>query len=218
MQFLNKIKSYLADSLGVTYKKYSDEELVELFVGKQDEDAFYEIWRRHGNYIYGLAYRITRDHHSAEEVLQDVMMQLFQKVNTFSGQAKFSSWLYRVCANASYSYLRSKKKHSQELSLESYAPYDESGTLMGKIKSKGWSDRPDSVLYSKESLQILEKAVDELPEIYRVVFVLRDVEGFSNGEIAEILGITVTAVKTRLHRARLALRDKVSDYFYERGK
>jgi len=218
MQFLDKIKSSLTRSLRNAYKSYADERLVELFVKEKDEDAFYEIWRRHGNYIYGLAYRITRDHSSAEEIVQDVMMQLFQKLGTFSGQAKFSSWLYRVSANASYSFLRSKKKYSQELSLEGYAPYDEKGSLEGKIKSKGWSDRPDDVLFSKESLEVINRAIDELPDTYRLVFVLRDVEGFTNSEIADTLGITVTAVKTRLHRARLALRDKISDYFYEWGK
>ncbi len=217
MQFFKKIKDVLS-TLGERESSLTDEELVEQFVKTGDHEAYYEIWQRHGGYVYNLAYRITSDHHSAEEVSQEVMMQLIQKLDTFKGQSKFSSWLYRVTANASYSFLRQRKKYEKEVSLESYAPYDDNGTLMGKIMPKAWSDRPDSFLFGKESMEIIERAIGELPDSYRVVFVLRDVEGFTNVEVAETLGISVPAVKTRLHRARLALRDKISDYFMEWDK
>jgi len=104
------------------------------------------------------------------------------------------------------------------VSLEDYVPYDENGTLMGRIKAKDWSDKPDKALLSEEAMEIIEKAVNELPEPYRVVFHLRDVEGFSNQEVSEVLGLSVPALKSRLHRARLYLRDKLSDYFYEWSK
>lgn len=218
MQFISKIREFLSQSLGGRYKGYSDEELVEMFVRDGDQDAFGEILHRHLNYVYGLAYRITRDHEATEEIVQEVMLQLSQKAGTFSGRAKFSSWLYRVVANASYSYLRSSKRHESDVSLDDYAPYDSNGTLKGRVKSKAWSDAPDSVLYSKEAMDVIDEAVASLPEMYRAVFVLRDVEGFSNQEVAETLGISVPAVKTRLHRARLALRDRISDYFSEWGR
>ncbi len=86
---------------------------------------------------------------------------------------------------------------------------------MGKIKSKDWSNRPDILIFSNEAMQIIEKAVSELPKPYRVAFQLRDVEGLSNKEVSEILDLTVPAVKSRVHRARLFLRDRLSDYFYE---
>ncbi|HLE26147.1 MAG TPA: sigma-70 family RNA polymerase sigma factor [Thermodesulfobacteriota bacterium] len=196
----------------------TDEKLIELFVSSNDERVFEEIVNRYTNKIYRLAFRITRDHHSAEEVLQEIFITLINKIDTFRGGSKFSSWLYRVTANASYMHLRAEKKYESDVSLEDYVPYDENGTLMGRIKANDWSERPDKALLSKEAMEIIEKAVNELPEPYRVVFHLRDVEGFSNEEVSEVLGLSVPALKSRLHRARLFLRDKLSDYFYEWSK
>jgi len=193
----------------------SDQQLIERFVNKNDEGAFELIVGRYMEKIYNLAYRITRDHYKSEEVLQEVYMTLIKKLHTFRGESKFSSWLYRVTANASYMLLRAEKKYEHDLSLEDYVPYDNKGTLMGRIHHKDWSSRPDIVIYIKEALQILEKAVDELPEVYRVVFYLRDIEGLSNEEVSQVLEISVPAAKSRIHRARLYIRDKVSDYFYE---
>jgi RNA polymerase sigma-70 factor (ECF subfamily) len=100
------------------------------------------------------------------------------------------------------------------MSLEDYTPYDEKGSLASKIISRDWTSRPDEALFNKEAMEKVEAAVYELSEPYRVVFHLRDIEGLSNEETAEILGLSVPAVKSRLHRARLFLRDRLSDYFY----
>ena len=193
----------------------SDEKLVELFVDGKDEAAFEEIVNRYVDKIYGLAFRITRDHNGTEEVVQEVFLTLINKIETFRGEAKFSSWLYRVTANASYMYLRANRKYQNDLSLDDYAPYDDRGTLMGRVKVKDWSDTPDEVLLSREAMDMVEKAVGELPEPYRIVFHLKDVDGLTNEEVAAALGLSVPAVKSRLHRARLFLRDRLSDYFYE---
>jgi len=193
----------------------SDQQLIERFVNNNDEGAFELIVGRYMEKIYNLAYRITRDHYKSEDVLQEVYITLIKKLHTFRGESKFSSWLYRVTANASYMMLRAEKKYEHDLSLEDYVPYDSKGTLMGRIHHKDWSSRPDIVIYIKEALQILEKAIDELPEVYRVVFYLRDIEGLSNEEVSQVLEISVPAAKSRIHRARLYIRDKVSDYFYE---
>jgi RNA polymerase sigma-70 factor (ECF subfamily) len=115
-------------------------------------------------------------------------------------------------------HLRADKKYESDVSLEDYAPYDENGTLMGRVASRDWSRRPDESLFSKEAMEIVEKAINELPESYRLVFHLRDIEELSNEEVAGILGLSVPAIKSRLHRARLFLRDKLSEYFYEWGK
>ena len=196
----------------------TDEKLIELFISSNNERAFEEIVNRYANKTYRLAFRITRDHHSTEEVLQEVFLSLINKIHTFRGESKFSSWLYRVTANASYMHLRNHKKYENDVSLENYVPYDENGTLMGRIKVKDWGDRPDEALLSKEAMEIIERAINELPEPYRVVFHLRDIEGFSNEEVSEVLGLSVPALKSRLHGARLFLRDKLSDYFYEWSK
>ncbi|MER3445836.1 MAG: RNA polymerase subunit sigma [Candidatus Dadabacteria bacterium] len=192
-----------------------DEKLIEIFITKNDQSAFEEIVKRYCEKIYRLALRITRNSSDAEEVLQEVLFTLMMKIDTFRGESKFSTWLYRVTVNAIYMHLRTEKKHESDVSLEDYVPYDEHGTLMGRVKEKDWSNRPDKALLSKEAMEIIEKSVNELPESYRVVFHLSDIEGLSNEETAEILGLSVPAVKSRLHRARLFLRDRLSDYFYE---
>ncbi len=193
----------------------SDQQLINKFVNDNDDQAFELIVSRYMEKIYNLAYRITRDHYQSEDVLQEVYITLIKKLHTFRGESKFSSWLYRITANASYMLLRAEKKYEHDLSLEDYVPYDSKGTLMGRIHHKDWSSRPDIVIYIKEALEILEKAIDELPEAYRVVFYLRDIEGLSNEEVSQVLEISVPAAKSRIHRARLYIRDKVSDYFYE---
>ena len=193
----------------------SDEELVNLYTKTGNENAFNEIVSRYANKIYGFALRITRNSSDAEEVFQEVFLTLTKKLDTFRGESKFSSWLYRITVNASYMYLRSQKKHESNISLENYYPYDEKGTLMGRVMEKDWSSRPDIIIFSNEALKIIDKSINELPESYRTVFHLRDVEGLSNEEVADILEISIPAVKSRLHRARLFLRDRLSDYFHE---
>ena len=194
---------------------FSDEELVKLFLRSDDADVFNELVNRYANKIYGLALRITHKPSDAEEVLQDVFLTILKKLNTFREASKFSTWLYRIAANESYMLLRvEKKRYENETSLRNYASYDESGALKG-IQLKDWSDRPDDALLNREGMEIIEKALSELPEHTRIVFHLRDIDGFSNKEVAEVLGLSIPAVKSRIHRARLFLRDRLSDYFYE---
>jgi len=218
--FLRSILNLVRDSerRGANFADSTDGELVDLFSRENNQGAFEEIFNRYVDKIYGISLRITRNPSSAEEVLQEVFLTLITKADTFRREAKFSSWLYRVTVNTSFMHLRAEKKYASTLSLENYVPYDQKGTLMGRIKAKDWSSRPDFLVFSKEGLELIEKAINELPESYRVVFYLRDVEGLSNEEISNILDLTVPAVKSRLHRARLFLRDKLSDYFDEWGK
>ncbi len=198
-----------------SYNELSDEELVKIFVQTKDESAFNELVSRYGDRIFRMALRITHDPNDAEEVLQEVFLTMVGKLGTFRQESKFSTWLYRVTANASYMLIRSeKRKQENELDIEDYKPYNESGKLEG-IQVKDWSDRPDEALLSWESREIIERAVNDLPLPYRVVFQLRDVEGLTNEEVAKVLGLTLPAVKSRVLRARLFLRDKLSNYFYD---
>jgi len=213
--FKKLIKTIVSDDKDSITNDKSDEELVKIFAETRDEAAFDEIVGRYSDRIYGFALRITRNTDDAEEVLQEVFLTLTKKLDTFRGESKFSSWLYRVTANASYMYLRSQKKHESNISLEKYYPYDEKGTLMGRIMDKDWSSRPDIIIFSKEALKIIDDSINEMPESYRAVFHLRDIEGLSNEEVANILEITIPTAKSRLHRGRLFLRDKLSDYFHE---
>ncbi len=213
--FIKKLISVIVSNDNEQITGISDDELIRRYTQLGDESSFEEIVNRYSDRIYGFALRITRNTNDAEEVFQEVFLTLTKKLHTFRGDSKFSSWLYRVTVNTSYMYLRSQKKHENNISLENYSPYDEKGTLMGRIMYKDWSSRPDIIIFNKEAVIIIEKAINELPESYRTVFHLRDIAGLSNEEVANILEISIPAVKSRLHRARLFLRDKLSDYFYE---
>ncbi|MGH7799725.1 MAG: sigma-70 family RNA polymerase sigma factor [Thermodesulfobacteriota bacterium] len=201
----------------LNHKELSDEVLVRSFVGTQHEEAFNELVNRYADKIYRLALRITHNPSDAEDVLQEVFIILVEKLDTFNEESKFSTWLHRVALNATFIHLRAGTKYKNDLSLEDYIPYDEDGVLKG-IEEKDWSSRPDDILLSKEAMDLIEMTVNELPEPYRIVFHLRDVEGLTNHEVAKILGLSLPNVKSRILRARLFLRDKISDYFSMNGK
>ena len=192
-----------------------DEELVNLYVTGRDEDAFNELVSRYSEKVYRLAYRITSSHNDAEEILQEVFLILIEKLSTFRKESKFSTWLYRVASNASFMYIRnSRKSRDKELSLDDYKPYNDYGVLEG-VAERDWSSRPDSQLLGKEGTELIERAIGELPEEYRVVFHMKDIERLTSKEIANILKLSVPAVKSRVLRARLFLRDKLSNYYSE---
>ncbi len=168
-------------------KNLTDEELVRSFVETHDEEAFNEIVNRYADKIFRLGLRITRNPSDADEVLQEVFLTVEKRLDKFREESKFSTWLYRVAANASYMHLRAKKKrYEYELSLEDYTSYNEYGALQG-VQIKDWSNRPDEVLLSREGMEIIERAVNELPVAYRLVFHLRDVEGLTNPEVAKVI-------------------------------
>jgi len=195
-----------------------DESLVKVFVDEQNEEVFTELVNRYSDKVYRLAYRITGNPDDAEEVLQEVFIILIEKLNTFRQESRFSTWLYRVAANASYMFLRGGKKDKEsQVSFDDYKPYNDHGVLEG-VQDKDWSDIPDFKLLSLEGTQLIEKAIDELPEEYRIVFHMKDIEGLTSKEIARALGLSLPAVKSRVLRARLFLRDKLSDYYSEWDK
>lgn len=192
-----------------------DEGLVALFVEDRNEDAFNELINRYSDKVYRLAYRLTGDPRDAEEVLQEVFIILSEKLPSFRREAKFSTWLYRVASNAAYMYLRSSARYrDRNVSLEDYKPYNDYGLIEG-VKEKDFSSAPDSKLLGREGAELIHKAIQELPPDYRIVFHMKDIEGMTSKEIAGALGLSVPAVKSRALRARLFLRDKLSDYFYE---
>lgn len=195
-----------------------DELLVKFFVDSQNEDAFTELVNRYSDKVYRLAYRITGNPDDAEEVLQEVFIILVEKLNTFRQESRFSTWLYRVAANASYMFLRGGKKTKEsQVSFDDYKPYNDHGVLEG-VQDKDWSDIPDYKLLSVEGSQLIEKAIEELPDDYKIVFHMKDVEGMTSREIAKVLNLSLPAVKSRVLRARLFLRDKLSDYYSEWDK
>lgn len=197
------------------YKCLNDEELVQMYVDDSVEGAFNELVDRHGDKVLRTAYRITGDMNAAEEVLQNVFIILVQSLRSFRNDSKFTTWLYKVSMNTSFMYLRSKKKVNQnEMKIEDLTRFDESGNLQD-VFLKDWSDVPEDRILSSEGSTKLEDAINELPDKYRSVFQLKDVEGLSNQEVADILELSLSAVKSRALRARLFLRERLSDYYQE---
>jgi len=212
---VHKNANYLSQ---IDVENFKDEALVKVFVNEQSEDAFTELVNRYSDKVYRLAYRITGNPDDAEEVLQEVFIILVEKLNTFRQESRFSTWLYRVAANASYMFLRGGKKDKEsQVSFDDYKPYNDHGALEG-VADKDWSDIPEYKLLSIEGTQLIEKAINKLPEDYKIVFHMKDVEGLTSREIAKVLGLSLPAVKSRVLRARLFLRDKLSDYYSEWDK
>ena len=191
-------------------------ELEEALVQELQEgnlEAFDKIVELYQKKIYALSFNLARNAMDAQDVTQEVLLTLFRKINTFQGKSAFSSWVYRITLNASYMKLRSKKKE-QSISLDDLLPtYNGAGFQQEKIQD--WSENTESLLFTNETKSVIQKATDQLPEKEKVVFLLRDVEGLSTEKVSEILELTIPAVKSRLHRARLFLRKKLSNYFDE---
>ena len=176
-----------------------------------DEAALEALMAQYQTRVFGLALRISGNREDAEEVLQDVFLTVIQKIDTFRGDAKLSSWIYRIATNAALMKLRKRPK-VQELPLE-----EELGPAMtehGAIAEPvlDWTRLPPDEVERKELVQRIEQALEQLPQEYRSVFVLRDIEGLSAEEACEVLNISVAALKSRLHRARLFLRKQLTDY------
>ncbi|HQG32729.1 MAG TPA: sigma-70 family RNA polymerase sigma factor [Deltaproteobacteria bacterium] len=184
--------------------KQSDADLVRE-IKRGDARAMEEIVKRYSNKVYNLAYHLTRDSAAAEEIMQDVFLTVISKIGTLTNEEYFSTWLYRVTTNAAYGFLRKEKKFSEQTPVEN---------IDQEVQpSYDWSDLPDDVLLSEESKEVLRKSIDALPEAMRTVVIMKDMEGLKNEEIAEALGMSVPAVKSRLHRGRLILRDLLAGYF-----
>ncbi|MDP6335689.1 MAG: sigma-70 family RNA polymerase sigma factor [Nitrospinaceae bacterium] len=192
--------------------KAEEEQLVkDLQAGKTE--SFERLATLFQKKIYALSFNLTRNAMDSEDVTQEVLLTLFKKIHTFQGKSAFSSWVYRITLNATYMKLRSRKK-DQSISIEELLPsFNGSGFQQEKIQD--WSENTESLLFDNETRETIQKAVDLLPEKEKIVFLLRDVEGLSTEKVGEILELTVPAVKSRLHRARLFLRKKLANYFEE---
>jgi len=189
----------------------SERELIERLRAR-DATALEPLMDRHAGRLYRLAYGITRNDADAEEVVQDVFLTLFRKIEGFEGRAALGSWLYRVTANAALLKRRGKRAEL-EVSLEEQLPtYRTDGHREGdrSFLLADWSETPEEILLTGDSRKTLERALDRLPDHYRAIVVLREVEGFDNEEVAKILGESVPTVKSRLHRARMALREELT--------
>lgn len=196
--------------MGIVDQTTPDEELLRQIHRKGDEPALEELLRRHRGKIYGLSVRMLRNPHDAEEVLQDVALTIFQKAGTFQGRSAVSSWIYRITMNGCLMKLRKRPK-VPAIPLEGLGPaMNEEGMATEMVVD--WTALPREQLDSKELAARIDEAAGELPPEYRTVFVLRDIEGLSAQEVCEISHLSLPALKSRLHRARLFLRKKLAEY------
>jgi RNA polymerase sigma-70 factor (ECF subfamily) len=190
---------------------------LELLDGARRGDyaAFEELVRRFRDRVYRLARGMTANDAEAEEVVQDTFLSVFKGLDSYRGDAAVAGWIFRVAANAALMRLRRQRRRPL-LSLEDTRPdFSEDGTR--HVNPPGdWAKQPDEKLISRELGERIEAAIAELPEKYRLVMLLRDVEGLSAEEVADTLGITIPTVKSRLHRSRLFVRDALEDYFRRR--
>lgn len=178
-----------------------------------DDGAFSELVEHYERRIFRLAKHITQSDEDAEDVLQESFLKAYEKLDTFQGNSKFYTWLVRIAVNEALMKLR-KRKSDKSVSLDEQL---DTGEDMVAREVAVWDDTPEQ-RYSQEELKgILDQAVEGLEPIYKVVFQLRDVDELSTEETAEALGISIPAVKSRLLRARLQLREKLTKFFQRKG-
>jgi RNA polymerase sigma-70 factor, ECF subfamily len=192
----------------------SDTVLVERLRGG-DTVALERLIGRYASRIYRVARGITRTESDAEEVVQDVFLTLARKIDRFDGRAALGTWIYRVTTNAALIKRRGKRAQL-EVSLDEYLPtFGEDGHRDGERSYllADWSQSPETDLLDDEARAVLRSGIDQLPEPYRAVLILRDVEELSNDEVAAILGESMASVKSRLHRARMALRERLTHHW-----
>lgn len=175
-------------------------------------EEFSRLVDAYSSKIYRLAIKMLNQQQDAEDVLQETFLKAYRGLKSFDGRSKLSTWLFRIAMNEALMVLR--RKHPDVVSIDE--PVETEEGEQEPVQIIDWCCLPENELLSEESRERLDVAAQKLPESLRVVFLLRDINDLSTHETAEILGLSDTAVKTRLSRARLRLREELSAYFGER--
>lgn len=182
------------------------DEVLATQASRSDMESFEELMKRYEKPVLGIAFKITGNKENAEEVLQDTFISIYKNLPNFRNDSSFKTWLYKIATNAALANVRKNKKNTDNISEEivdddlSVSPITE------------WPETPESIYEKKEFSSFIKEAIDKLPEKYKTVFILKDIEEFTNQEIADILGISLPAVKSRLLRARLKVRELLASY------
>ncbi len=176
-----------------------------------DRAAFARLVELYADPLYNLVLKLTGNEQEAEDALQETFMSAYKSIGSFEARSKLSTWLYRIAYNAAL--MRRRKKQPDTVSIEEPVTLD-SGDIIPR-QFFDWCCLPERDLLSSESAQVMDEAIQLLPDTLKEVFVLRDLEGLSTQEAGEVLGLSEAAVKSRLHRARLFLREQLSEYFAE---
>ena len=182
---------------------HADLLLVERVLGGET-NAFEELVRRHEKRVYRTTLAITKNEHDAEEALQETFIKAYKNLSTFRRESRFTTWLTRIAINQGLQILRARRP---TVSVEEQ---QEQGGLALPTRVEDWYSNPELRYARKQLQEIVEEAIQSLPDIYRVVFVMRDVQGEGTRETADALGIAIPAAKSRLLRARLMVREALS--------
>jgi RNA polymerase sigma-70 factor (ECF subfamily) len=197
--------------LAIDLNIYADEAALVEALRRGDKYACACMIKHHSSQMYAVALRIVGDPDEAEEVVQEAFISACHKMATYEGRSKLNTWLYRIATNAAL--MRLRKHREDTLSLDEPLMLDEGDLLPRQLGD--WSIEPGKQALSNELREMMERAVQDLPPSLRAAFVLRDIQGLSTQDAAETLDITETALKVRLHRARLQLRERLAGYLSE---
>ena len=179
-----------------------------------DKAEFARLVDAYSNVVYRLGLKMLEDEQDAEDVLQETFIKAYKALPNFHGRSSVSTWLYRIATNEALMVLRKRKSKGIPVSIDE--PLELEAGEAAPLQIMDWCCMPEEELMTSEALDYLQEAVTELPESLRVVFLLRDIDGLSTRETAQVLDLSETAVKTRLSRARLRLREMLTVYFGER--
>lgn len=179
-----------------------EEQLIEK-AKKGDKNALSQLVKNYEQTVYNFAFKICRNKERAENTMQETFLSMIKSLNQFSGNSKLSTWLYTIVSNHCLMLARSQKKYDY-VNLE-----NEDGLIEDK-NIADWKFSPEKMTENAELKKLLDDAVEKLPPEYRIVFMLRDVEGLSTSETSEIVNLSVPAIKSRLHRARAFLRNELN--------
>lgn len=172
-----------------------------------DEDAYHELLHIYGGRLLVIARRMMRNEEDARDCVQDAFLSAFRSIDRFEAKARLGTWLHRILVNACLMRIRSRKRKPEQLVDAQMLELDEYGFRVGPTEMTPVS--VEDLLESKEVREQMRRAIDGLPDNYRIVLILRDIEELDTAETAEKLGMSQSAVKVRLHRARLALREQI---------
>ena len=201
------------------YHRHDSEKSEQAIIRKAqegDERAFARLVSQYESTVYSFAYKVCRDKEKAEEAWQDTFVNVFRKLKQFDGKSKFTTWLYSIVVNNCLMKHRRSKLEQATVPIDfpegfhEHPPVDSEGHVVQTIAS--WKDTPIDSLMNNELRSLLDDAIKKLPVDYRMVFVLRDVEGQSAAAVSKMLKLSVPAVKSRLRRASVFLREQLNEY------
>jgi RNA polymerase sigma-70 factor (ECF subfamily) len=194
----------MVDRERVSLSGVDESRLIELARGG-DQAAFEELVRRHADRLYGVVLRFSPAPEEAEDVTQEAFLRAWRSIKRFQGRSQFFTWLYRIGIN------EAKRRHERRPPAGAVSSIEDSPLE----DAPDWSESPERRAQQRDTRVVLEQAVRALPFKYRAPLILRDVEGLSTAEAAEVMGLREAAFKSRLHRARLSVRHALDEYFDE---